>query len=69
MAKQKQKGGYTSAEIATNRQPTGKRARSREVRSTAEAASQLKAALRRKAKGTQFLTAQDHTILGDRAHR
>lgn len=70
MAKQRQKGGHTSAEIATNhQQPTGKRARSREARNAAEAASKRKAALRRLAKGTRFLTSEDRTILGDRLHR
>lgn len=61
MAKQKQKGGKTPAQISVNRQPSGKRTRNRQIQAQAELASQRRAAQRRLNGGTA--TYEDRKLL------
>lgn len=64
MAQQKQKGGKTLVQIQAGRNPkSGKKARASQARTKANEDSQRRAALRRKAKGFQYMTAADHQIL------
>ena len=63
MAQQKQKGGHKATQDAQKQQPSGRRARNRQIQSQAEAASKLAAALRRRSKGSHLLTIEDHQIL------